>query len=168
MRLGLYAGSFDPVTVGHLAVIEKASALVDRLYVVVAVNSDKQTWFTLDERVRLLRESVRANVEVTSTTGWVVTLATELGATWLFRGVRDGTDAEAELRLAALNASVAPGVTTVFITADPRLVEVSSSRLKAIALAGGSLEGLCPAPVARALKGALARPAAATREGTAL
>jgi pantetheine-phosphate adenylyltransferase len=152
MRLGIYAGSFDPVTVGHLAVIEKARALVDRLYVVVAVNPDKRTWFTLDERVQLLRASLPSQVEVTSTTGWVVNLAKDLGATWLFRGVRDGTDAEAELKLAALNASIAPEVTTVFITADPRLVEVSSSRLKAAAEAGRSLEGLCPPAVARALE----------------
>ncbi len=157
MRLGVYAGSFDPVTVGHLAVIDKASALVDRLVVVVAVNPDKRTWFTLEERVQLLRQSLPSRVEVTSTTGWVVNLARDLGATWLFRGVRDGTDAEAELKLAAINASIAPEVTTVFITADPRLVEVSSSRLKAEAEAGHDLAGLCPPAVARALAVALER-----------
>ena len=156
-RVAVYAGTFDPVTFGHLDVITKAAALVDVLHVLVAVNPQKATWFSIDERERLLRSVCPPGVRVASTQGMVVDFAKSVGATWLVRGVRSTTDATAELELAALNAGLAPGVTTIFVNADPTLSEVSSSGLKALAAGGGALENVCPSVVAKAVRERLAQ-----------
>ncbi|MDP1920605.1 MAG: pantetheine-phosphate adenylyltransferase [Myxococcales bacterium] len=156
-RVAVYAGTFDPVTFGHLDVITKAAALVDVLHVLVAVNPQKATWFSIDERERLLHAVCRAGVRVASTQGMVVDFAKSVGATWLVRGVRSTTDATAELELAALNAGLAPGITTIFVNADPTLSEVSSSGLKALAAGGGALENVCPPVVAKAVRDRLAQ-----------
>lgn len=150
-RVGVYAGSFDPVTFGHLDVVTKAADLVDELHVLVAVNPKKMTWFTRDERVELLRKVCPANVIVASTEGYVVEYAKRVGATWLVRGVRTTTDAAAELELAGLNASLAPEVRTFFVTADPKLSGVSSSGLKTLVEAGAPIDHVCPAPIVAAI-----------------
>ncbi|MDP3500414.1 MAG: pantetheine-phosphate adenylyltransferase [Myxococcales bacterium] len=164
-RVAVYAGTFDPVTFGHLDVITKAAALVDVLHVLVAVNPQKATWFSIDERERLLRSVCPAGVRVASTQGMVVDFAKSVGATWLVRGVRSTTDATAELELAALNAGLAPDITTIFVTADPTLSEVSSSGLKAMAARGGALENVCPPAVAKAVRERLAQRRDASRSG---
>jgi pantetheine-phosphate adenylyltransferase len=152
VRIAVYAGSFDPVTNGHLAIVHKALALVDQLHVLVAVNPGKQPWFSAAERVELLRAVLPAGVQVASTAGYVVDYARQVEARWLIRGVRDGADATSELQLAALNTSLAPDVSTWFVPADPTTFEISSSRLKALCAAGQPLEALCPAVVAQALR----------------
>jgi pantetheine-phosphate adenylyltransferase len=157
MRVAVYAGSFDPVTRGHLDVIHKARALADRLHVVVGVNPDKQTWFSVEERVSLLTACVPTDVVVASTPGLIVDYAKAVGASWLVRGVRTVTDADAELTLARLNAALAPQLTTVFINADPNTAEVSSSRLKQLALARHALSDWCPQVVEAALLARLER-----------
>lgn len=164
-RVAVYAGTFDPVTFGHLDVITKAAALVDVLHVLVAVNPQKTTWFTIEERQALLRSVCPAGVLVGATHGMVVDFAKSVGATWLIRGVRTITDATAELELAALNAGLAPGITTLFVNADPTLSEVSSSGLKALAAGGGSLENVCPAAVAKAVRDRLAQRGDASMSG---
>ncbi len=155
----VYAGSFDPVTAGHLSVIERAVGLFGRLFVVVAVNPDKQTLFSLQERVELLREATDQwpTVTCTSTTGYVVRFATEHDAAYLVRGVRDATDAEDESQLARLNQLLAPEVTTLFIPAQSALAEVSSSALKGLARAGADISAFCPPGVARRLLRRLTR-----------
>lgn len=150
-RVGVYAGSFDPVTFGHLDVVTKAADLVDELHVLVAVNPKKTTWFTREERVALLQAVVPPGVVVASTEGYVVEYASAVGAAWLVRGVRTTTDAAAELELAALNASLAPEVRTFFVTADPALSGVSSSGLKALLTAGERVDHVCPPQVVAAL-----------------
>jgi pantetheine-phosphate adenylyltransferase len=161
MRLALHAGSFDPITCGHLSVIERAAHLFDRLVVVVAVNPGKQPLFTVEERVQMIREATShwSNVECTSTTGYVVDLARSRGAGFLVRGVRSGTDAGAELALAQANHGLAPEIQTIFLPAHAELFEVSSSKLKQLAARGMDVSRYCPPAIAAKLKQRLSIPA---------
>ena len=154
MRLALYAGTFDPITRGHLSVIERAARLFDQLLVVVAVNPDKQPLFATDERIDMIREVVAPwpSVACTSTSGYVVELARARGARYLVRGVRGCTDVEGEIALANMNHALAPEIETVFIPAHPELSEVSSSRLKELAAAGMDIAPYCPAEIAARLR----------------
>lgn len=149
MRVALYAGTFDPVTRGHLSVIERAQALFDRLLVVVAVNPSKKPLFTPDERVEMLRDVVASfhGVECVSTAGYVVHLARERGARYLVRGIRGATDIDGEIALAHLNHDLAPEIETVFIPARADLSEASSSRLKELVRAGADISRYCPAEI---------------------
>lgn len=158
MRLGIYAGTFDPITRGHLSVIERAARLFDTLLVVVAVNPEKRPLFSAEERVSMIREVVAAwrNVECTSTAGYVVELAAARGARHLVRGVRSCTDVEGEIALANMNRALAPEIETVFIPAHPELSEVSSSRLKELVREGEDISRFCPAEVAARLSQRLA------------
>src|SRR5689334_19356686 len=114
MRTAVYAGSFDPITNGHLSILDEATRLFDRVLVVVAVNPAKASLFTEDERVALARECTAsyANVECASTRGLVVALARAHGATWLLRGVRGSIDSEYETALAQINRELAPEIST--------------------------------------------------------
>jgi pantetheine-phosphate adenylyltransferase len=153
VRVALYAGTFDPVTRGHLSVIERAAALFDRLLVVVAVNPEKQPLFTPEERVEMLRDVVAPfpNVACTSTSGYVVHLARERAARYLVRGVRGATDTDAEIALAHLNHELAPEIETVFIPARADLSEVSSSGLKELVRNGADVSRYCPSEIAARL-----------------
>jgi pantetheine-phosphate adenylyltransferase len=154
VRLAIYAGTFDPITRGHVSVIERAAALFDRLLVVVAVNPAKVPLFSGGEREEMIREVTRPwpNVACTSTDGYVVALARARGARYLVRGVRGATDVEAEIELAQLNRALVPDVETVFVPARAELAEVSSSRLKALAAAGGDVSAFCPPEVEARLR----------------
>jgi pantetheine-phosphate adenylyltransferase len=154
MRVAVYAGTFDPITLGHLSVIARGARLFDHLWVVVAVNPDKVPFFSAEERVRMIREVAArwSNVECTSTDGYVVELARRSGAHYLIRGVRSCTDVEAEIVLANLNHSLAPDIETVFIPAHPELSEVSSSRLKELAVQGLDMSRYCPPEIAACLR----------------
>jgi pantetheine-phosphate adenylyltransferase len=154
MRVAVYAGTFDPITRGHLSVIERAARLFDRLVVVVAVNPTKQPLFSAEERVEMIREVVRRwrNVDCTSTSGMVVKLAAARGARYLVRGVRGSTDVEAEIELANMNHDLAPEIETVFIPAHPTLSEVSSSRLKQLAAQELDISQYCPDEILERLK----------------
>ena len=166
MRLAVYAGTFDPVTRGHLSVIERAAALFDRLLVVVAVNPEKKPLFSAEERVEMIREvsAPWPNVEATSTEGFVVDLARERGARYLVRGVRSATDVDSEITLANMNHALAPSVETVFIPAHPELSEVSSSKLKELFVAGADVSRYCPPLVLARLDQRSGRQARETRE----
>lgn len=154
MRRAVYAGTFDPVTLGHLSVIERAAQLFDELIVVVAVNPAKTPLFSRDERVSLLGELARPfpNVTACATEGYVVALARARGAAYLVRGVRGVTDMEAELELSRQNRALAPEIETVFVPAHEELSEVSSSRVKELVLAGDDVSRYCPALVRARLK----------------
>lgn len=154
MRVALYAGTFDPITRGHLSVIERARRLFDRLLVVVAVNPDKRPLFSVEERVDMIREAAVSwsNVEPASTAGYVVELARARGARYLVRGVRGSTDVESEIALANANHALAPEIETVFVPAHPDLSEVSSSRLKELAREGADISCYCPIEIAARLK----------------
>jgi pantetheine-phosphate adenylyltransferase len=145
MRAAAYAGTFDPITLGHSSVIERAARLFDSVLVVVAVNPEKRPLFSADERVEMIRGVVApwANVRCEITDGYVVELARARGARYLIRGVRGSTDIEAEISLANLNHRLAPEIETVFVPAHPELSEVSSSKLKELAKCGLDISRYC-------------------------
>jgi pantetheine-phosphate adenylyltransferase len=149
MKLAVYAGTFDPPTLGHLSVIERAADLFDRLWIVVAKNPDKQPLFSDGERVGMLAELAApwAHVSIEKTDGYVVSLARQLGARYLVRGVRGATDIEGEIALSRLNSELAPEIETVFVPARSGLSDVSSSRLKQLARAGADISAFCPPAV---------------------
>jgi len=163
MRIAIYAGTFDPITRGHLSVIERAAVLFDRLIVVVAVNPDKHPLFSVEERRQLIEEVTRRwpNVSCGATSGFVVHTAREHDARYLVRGVRGATEVAAEIELANANRALAPEIETIFVPAHPELSEVSSSRLKALAAAGEDLSRYCPPEVESRLHARLGRQEAA-------
>lgn len=154
MRIGVYPGSFDPPTAGHLSVIERAARLFDRLIVLVAVNDSKRATFTLEERAAMLGEATAEipAVEIASTRGMVIDAARAAGAGFIVRGVRSLTDFDAEAAMAAAHHALAPEIVTVFVPARPDLAFVSSSALREIAHCGGDIERFCPPGVARRLR----------------
>jgi pantetheine-phosphate adenylyltransferase len=134
-RVAVYPGSFDPVTLGHLNVIERACRLFDRLIVGVGVNIEKNPLFSPEERMELLRCSTShiANVEIGPFDGLAVEFVKRCGAKVIVRGVRPITDIQAELTMMMANRRLAPDVETLFMIADGELAHVSSSLIKQIA-----------------------------------
>ena len=134
-RVAVYPGSFDPITLGHLNVMERASKLFDRLVVGVGVNVEKETMFSAEERLTLIREATvhLENVEIRTFTGLAVTFVKQCGARIMVRGVRPITDIAAELTMMMANRRLAPDVETLFMIADGELAHVSSSLIKQIA-----------------------------------
>jgi pantetheine-phosphate adenylyltransferase len=154
-KVAVYPGSFDPFTNGHLDVVDRALGIFDRLIIAVAANPDKrQPLFTVEERVKLIQDSLkgRDRVEVTSFTGLTVEFARSRGATTLVKGLRAYSDFDAELQQALMNRKLAPDIHTVFLMSSFTHIFVSSSILKDIASYGGKVSDLVPPPVARALK----------------
>jgi pantetheine-phosphate adenylyltransferase len=133
-QAAVYTGSFDPVTLGHLDVIERAARIFPRVVVGVGINPDKHPTFTLEERVELVRASVAhlPTVEVASFEGLAVGFVRTCGASVLLRGVRSLTDMEAEFTMSLANRKLDPGVETVFLMTDAQYSHVSSSLLKQI------------------------------------
>jgi pantetheine-phosphate adenylyltransferase len=134
-RVAVYTGSFDPVTLGHLNVIERSSRLVDKLIVGIGINIEKQSLFTPEERVDLVRLCTErlGNVEVRSFSGLAVTFVRECGARVMLRGVRSLGDIEAEFTMTLANRKLDPGIETVFLMADDQFSHISSSLIKQIA-----------------------------------
>ncbi|HYR47330.1 MAG TPA: pantetheine-phosphate adenylyltransferase [Candidatus Polarisedimenticolia bacterium] len=154
-KVAVYPGSFDPFTNGHLDVVDRALSIFDRVIVAVAANPEKrQPLFTVEERIKLIEESLkgRSGVEVTSFKGLTVEFARSLGATTLIKGLRAYSDFDAELQQALMNRKLAPDIHTVFLMSGFAHIFVSSSILKDIASYGGKVDDLVPPPVARALK----------------
>jgi len=155
-RIAVYTGSFDPVTLGHLDVIERASRIFDGLVVGVGINPDKQPLFTLEERVDLVKAAVGglANVRVERFSGLSVAFVRQQHAHVLLRGVRSLTDIEAEFTMTLANRKLDPAVETVFLMADSAYSHISSSLLKQITpLADDeALLRFVPAPVVAALR----------------
>lgn len=164
MNTCVYAGSFDPVTRGHLAVVRRAARLFAHVRVLVADNPDKAPLFSASERARLAREVTAGlpQVTVATTRGLVIDHARTIAASALVRGVRDERDALSETKMAWLNEELAPELPTLLVPCPAALADVSSSRLKALARAGDDdLDRLCPPAVARALRARLSREEAA-------
>jgi len=154
-RKALYAGSFDPVTNGHLNIIERAAKLYDSLTVAIAVNPHKTGLFTIDERVEIAK-TVTAhlpNVKVDTFSGLLADYVNENGFIAYVRGLRATTDFENELQMAQMNARLFTGDTeTVFLMTEPEYSFISSSLIKEVASFGGSVEGLVPPYVAEKMK----------------
>ncbi len=163
-RVAVYTGSFDPITLGHLNVIQRGSRLVDRLIVGVGINPTKEPMFSPEERVALVRDVTAdlANVEVTSFSGLAVEFVRRCGARVMLRGVRPLTDLEAEITMMLANRQLDPGLETIFLMADTEYAHVSSSLIKQIAPLAGDAElaRFVPMQVVRALRAKMAARAA--------
>lgn len=146
MAIGIYPGSFDPVTKGHLDVIKRASKIVDRLLVAVLVNNTKSPLFTTEERVDMLRRVTTGldNVEVVSYQGLTVEMARKYGATVMIRGLRAVTDFEYELQIAQTNHIIAPDIDTIFLTTNLKYAYLSSSIVKEVSYYDGDISRFVP------------------------
>ncbi len=146
MRTAIYPGSFDPVTLGHWDLIQRAEKLVDRLVVAVLHNPSKTSAFSVEERVEMLRELVgeRPIIEVTSFHGLLVDFAKTQGAQCIVRGVRAFSDFEYEFQMALMNRKLAPELETVFLMPKERYSAVSSRLVREIGSMGGNLTELVP------------------------
>ncbi len=154
-RTALYAGSFDPVTNGHLNIIERAAKMYDSLTVAIANNPQKTGLFSVDERVEIAREVTKhiPNVKVDIFGGLIADYVNENGFTAYVRGLRAVNDFENELQMAQMNSHLfTEGTETVFLMTDPEYSFVSSSLIKEVAFFGGSVDGLVPGYVAKRIK----------------
>jgi pantetheine-phosphate adenylyltransferase len=155
-RIGVYTGSFDPITLGHVNVIERGARLVDRLVVGVGVNVHKKPMFTTEERLQLIRSVTTdvPNMEIQLFDGLAVSFVRACGARVMIRGIRPLTDIAAEFTMVLANRELDHDVETIFLMADQRLVHVSSSLIKQIApLAGDEeLARFVPREVVRAMR----------------
>ena len=156
-HIALYPGSFDPITYGHLDILERATNLFDKVLVTVAVNHRKNAVFSGDERVQLIKECLKGkdwakNIEVNQFTGLLVNHAKKVKANTLIRGVRQISDFEYEFRMALTNKRLAPEVDTVFLMPDEHFTFISASLVKEVAHWGGDLSSFIPKNVAEALK----------------
>ncbi len=154
MTIALCPGSYDPPTNGHIDVVERASHYFERIIVAVIANPSKEPLFSLAERTQLLKEAFThvSNIEVTSFDGLLVDFARERDIGVVVKGLRAVSDFEYELQMAQMNISLYPDLDTVFVAAKPAWAFLSSSLVKEVALHGGSVEGLVPPGVAKALQ----------------
>jgi pantetheine-phosphate adenylyltransferase len=152
--IAVYPGSFDPITNGHLDLIQRASRIFDRIIVAVATNAFKKSLFTIEERVEMVRISLEGYPQVSIDTfdGLLVKYAKGKNARAILRGLRAVTDFEYEFQLAMMNRRLEPGIETVFLMTGLRWVFLSSSILKEAAVHGGDIEGMVPEIVYRKLK----------------
>lgn len=157
-RRAFYPGSFDPLTNGHLAVLEQAMRVFDEIIVGIGVHPAKQPLFSFEERAELIRRAVAeisqaAVVSVVPFDGLVVEAAGEAGAVALVRGVRDGTDLDYEMQMAGMNGAMRPDVATLFFPATPETRPITATLVRQIAAMGGDVSRFVPAHVAEAIRG---------------
>jgi pantetheine-phosphate adenylyltransferase len=158
-RIALYPGSFDPVTNGHVDVVRHAVVLCDRLIVAVGVNSTKTPLFSVDERLKMIKDvfapiAAKAGCAFESTTydNLTVTAALKNSATIMIRGLRDGTDLDFEMQIAGMNETMAPDVHTVFVPASPAVRPITATLVRQIAGMGGDVSPFVPPLVAASLR----------------
>lgn len=163
-RIALYAGSFDPVTNGHVDVLRGACRLADRVVVAIGIHPGKTPLFTAQEREEMLREVLApiaaeagAAFEVTTFDDLAVSAARRAGASLFIRGLRDGTDLDYEMQIAGMNAAMAPGVQTVFLPASAQVRPITATLVRQIAAMGGDVSPFVPPSVARRLADRFAR-----------
>lgn len=155
---GFYPGSFDPVTNGHLDVIERACRIVDVLFVGIGVNITKEPLLSDEQRLSLLNETCAPIAKRTSTEihfvdfdGLMVHAARNLGATLIIRGLRDTTDYNYEMQMVGMNSQMAPDLQTVFVPATPHVRHISATLVRQIAKMGGDISAFVPPVVLKAL-----------------
>ena len=163
-RIALYAGSFDPVTNGHVDVVRQALRLADRLVLAIGVHPGKAPLFTSEERLKMLDETFapmarEAGAEISCITfgDLVIQCARREKASVLIRGLRDGTDFDYEMQMAGMNGAMAPAVQTVFLPASPAVRPITATLVRQIAGMGGDVSSFVPASVAARLKKKFAR-----------
>ena len=158
-RIALYAGSFDPVTNGHLDVVRQAARLADRLVLAIGVHPGKTPLFPPEERRAMIEETCKplarergCEFDCVTFDDLVVTAAKRAGATILIRGLRDSTDFDYEMQMAGMNGAMAPEVQTVFLPASPGVRPITATLVRQIAAMGGEVSHFVPASVAARLK----------------
>jgi pantetheine-phosphate adenylyltransferase len=153
MTIALYPGSFDPFTLGHLDVLDRAIAIFDKVVVAVLENPSKTPAFTVDERIEMIREAVPGDgqVDVGAFQGLTVDYAQTVGATSIVRGLRATIDFESEFQMALMNRKLAPEISTVFLMTSFANVFLSSSLIKEVARLGGDVSFAVPPSVAKRL-----------------
>jgi pantetheine-phosphate adenylyltransferase len=149
-RIGLFPGTFDPVTIGHVDILERARSLFDQLIIGIGVNSAKQPMFPLEKRMQWCRDMYRddAGISVESYEGLTVDFCRKTGATCIIRGLRSVSDLEYERPIAAMNRQVAPGIETIFLAASPACAMVASTLVRDLLRFGGDASMFLP-PVVR-------------------
>ncbi len=156
-RIGLYPGTFDPVTLGHLDIIKRAVKLVDHLVIGVATNASKEPLFTLEERKEMLEREAqplaqgRATIEVRAFDMLLVKFAESVGASMIIRGLRAVSDFEYEFQMVAMNQRLNTEIETVFLMADPRHQAIASRLVKEIAFLDGDVSAFTTPAIAKAL-----------------
>jgi pantetheine-phosphate adenylyltransferase len=157
-RIGLYPGTFDPVTLGHLDIIKRAVKLVDHLVIGVATNASKTPLFTLDERLEMLRHETaplqgegRATISVQTFESLLIQFAQQVGASMIVRGLRAVSDFEYEFQMVGMNQRLNPEIETVFLMADPRHQAIASRLVKEIAMLGGDVSAFTSPHVSKLL-----------------
>lgn len=168
-KVGLYPGTFDPVTYGHLDIVRRGMKLVDRLVIGVATNPGKDPLFSLEERVNMVRAETKPFMDDTDTLLEVMPFdellmgfAERIGASIILRGLRAVSDFEYEFQMAGMNGFLNPDVETTFLMADAKYQPIASKLVKEIAAYGGKIDGFIPPRVAQAVRAKLA----AERGGT--
>ena len=158
-RIALYAGSFDPLTNGHLDVLKASLAVADVVYAAIGIHPGKKPLFALEERFEMVREvfapiAAKAGCAFDSTTYDIltVTAAQKAGATIMIRGLRDGTDLDYEMQIAGMNETMAPEVHTVFLPASVAVRPITATLVRQIAAMGGDVSAFVPPSVAASLK----------------
>jgi pantetheine-phosphate adenylyltransferase len=163
-RIGLYPGTFDPITLGHVDIIERAAKMVDELVIGVAVNRDKGPLFSLDQRVKMVSAEMakvakRSGIviRVTPFETLLMKFAEEVKANFIIRGLRAVSDFEYEFQMVGMNQRLNDDIETVFLMADVRYQFIASRLVKEIARLGGDISGFVPPDVAGALKAKFAK-----------
>lgn len=158
-RTAFYAGSFDPLTNGHLDVLKGALTVVDRVVIGIGAQASKQPLFSFDERLELINEWAEEEIgndasrlEVVSFSGLLVDAARAHGASIMIRGLRDGTDLDYEMQMAGMNETMAPDLQTIFLPASPSVRTITATLVRQIASMGGDIRPFVPANVAQALE----------------
>lgn len=164
MRIALYSGSFDPMTLGHRDILRQAMALFDRVTVAIGIHPGKVPLFDFDERARMIREETEGlvassgcEVRVIAFEGLVVAAAKREGASALVRGLRDGTDLDYEMQMAGMNGTLEPGIVTLFLPSSPSVRPITATLVRQIAAMGGDVSPFVPPGVAKALRERLAQ-----------
>ncbi|MCQ2496063.1 MAG: pantetheine-phosphate adenylyltransferase [Lachnospiraceae bacterium] len=149
MKIGLYPGTFDPVTLGHLDIIKRSARVVDKLVIGVLPNQAKRPWFTVEERMELIRKVTAdiPNVVVDCFDGLTVDFGRQIGAATIVRGLRAITDFEYELQIAQINHKLNPDIDTIFFTTSVEYSYVSSSIVKEVTTYGGDISSFVPAEI---------------------
>jgi pantetheine-phosphate adenylyltransferase len=154
-RIAFYPGTFDPVTNGHVDILRGALALADKVVVGVGINAGKSPMFTLDERLKMVRDLIRslgrkdaARASAAAFDGLAVDAARKAGATMLVRGLRDASDFDYEMQMAGMNGTMAPNLRTVFLPASPAARHITATLVRQVASLGGDVSAFVPASVA--------------------
>jgi len=153
-KIAIYPGTFDPITLGHIDVINRASKIFDRIIVSIAINQKKQTLFSLEERLELATEALKdyTNIEVKLVRGLIVDFAIEMKATALIRGLRAVSDFEYEFQIALMNKKIANKIDTVFLMPDEKYTYLNSSIIRELSSYGKDVSDFVPTIVSIKLK----------------